>query len=465
MGRDFNAAIHNLFPAETLLAMGYDLKDLEDAGMLQKILFDSLAYQTRSRHQLSSLLTSLSDFGSGSKENVLTWNAGDEEESTTTLEAASTYQVTTGTGAATIALAMQTLVVDNHIMLHDFDGTDFWEVVLQISTIGTIGSGTYTVSTVSSRTSHATNTHTFLLASTQVTVVASTSPLDGRAGSPVTITPKLLDNYMERMRESGIIGSHTNSGMMNFDGSIGAQMKQKMKTFLERLNYTLAIRSSVTNPTTVAGNVGRMKGFQDFFNPADRTDEATFAGVDSGMTGVNAVFGAGTEIDRYELMDWLSNVAAYGSDSNSKMLAVTPAMALAMEQSLLKGVNVNVSEFRIPGSNKIWTGTTYELTTGTLHVVPDYSLQNTEMYVEDNSIHGTGSEANTKYWGVCFDPEFTKLVYKDAPADPVAPGIQRPAVRDVDSYGADSRVQQEANASLSLFVKRPETGGFVAWNH
>ena len=462
MGRDFNAAIHTLYPAATLLAMGYDLKDLEDANMLQKILFDSVAYETRSRHQLSSILTSLSDFGSGYKENIIRWNAGDEEESTTSL-ATSTYAVTTGTGAATITLAMETLVVGNHIMLHEFNGSNFFEVVLEITAIGTLGSGTYTVSTISARTDHATNTHTYTIAGTQVTLVASTSALDGRAGAPVTITPKLIDNYMERIRESGVIGSHTNSGMMNFDGSIGSQMKQKMKTFLERLNYTLALRYGSTDPSTVAGNVGRMKGFQEFFNPADRTASATYGGVASGMTGVNGVLSSGSEIDRYELMDWLSNVVAYGSDANTKVLATTPEMALAIEQSLLKGVNVNVNEFTLPGSNKIWKGTTYELTTGTLNVVPDYSLQNSQMFVQDNSITNTTS-TNTKYWGICFDPEYTKLVYKDAPADPVSPGVQRPAVRDVDSYGADSRVQQEANASMSLFVKRPETGGFVAWD-
>jgi len=466
MGRDFNAAIGEIFPADELLKMGYDLKDLADANMLNKILFDKMAYETRNRNQLASILTSLSDFSMGSPETMVTWNAGDEEASTTELTAPYTVTGPAGTGAATIGLAIDSLVDGNYVLLHEANGAgpQVNEVLLRINDIKS--AGVYPVTVIEARsTTTPLPTRVYAVATTQVSVLATTTQLDGRAGDPNTIVPVVIGNYMERIRESGIVGTHTNAGNMNFDGGINAQMRLKMKTFLERLNLTLALRQMDTNPQVVAGNVGRMKGFMNFFNPWDRTASMTDTiGNPTGMTGKNAVFSAGGTIDRGEIEDWLVHQVAYGSESNEKILVGTPDFINKIYRSLLTDVTVNQNEFRLPGSAKVWKGITIELITGTLHLVPDFSLQNTEMYIQDNTIHGdsaTPTAANTKNWGICIDPKFTKLIYKDAPADPVDAGIQKPAIRNVDSYGADSRVQKEANASLTLWIKRSETGGFV----
>lgn len=460
MSRNLNSDINHIFSGTELFDMGYDLKDLNDVNMLEKVLFDKMAFETRNRNQIASLLTSISDFNSGVTSINLRWNAGDEEASTTLLSAASPFD---SSSDVLIYLDIDSLVDGNYVMLHDYDGTDYYEVVVAIrSKKGETVAGAYVCAVVagSFKTSvlPVVASYIFAVASAQVTVVNTTTPLDGRATDPNFITPVMVQNYMERIRESTIIGTHTNAAPLNFNGTAQNQARIKMRTFLERLNLTLALRDFSTDPETVAGNVGRMMGFSGMFNPADRA--ATF----NGMKGRNAVFTNGTTLDKGEIVDWVQYVMAYGNESQTKVVVGTPKFIQMVFESMMSGVTVQAQSFRVPGSAKLWQGLMVETVYGNLLLLPDYSLQGSAKYIQDNTIFGgsaTPTATNTNLWGVCFDTEYTKLVYRDVPGDPKDPGVQKPAIRPVDSYGRDTREQTEANAELTLFLKRPETGGYI----
>jgi hypothetical protein len=82
------------------------------------------------------------------------------------------------------------------------------------------------------------------------------------------------------------------------------------------------------------------------------------------------------------------------------------------------------------------------------------------MYIEDNCMNDT-VDLDTKDWGICIDPQFTKLVYRNVPADPVNPGIQSPKILDVDLSSNNSNRVKEITCELTLMIKRMEVGGYI----
>ncbi len=464
MSRDYNEGINEIFTTENLFEMGYDLKDLADANMLPKIMYDKLAYESRNRAQLSALLSTLSNFGSGRKEATVRWTAGDEEASTSANLATTTISfamiASPGSGVV-LNIDLHSLVPGNYVMIQEYSSGETYKAVLLITSKWATGG--YTGSLVKTwTTSDATNvTFDFTVAS-QVTVINSTTDMDGRANTANTIIPVALENYMERIRESRVIGSHTNNGYFNFDSGINAQMKSKMQTFLERLNLTLALRTGFVAPELTAGtSPSKMKCFMDIACNEDRTAHDTYGGVSNGMAGRNCVLTSASTVDKDEIEEYMDRISQYGSEDRSKIMIGTPSFVRMVWRAFMTdNVAINTTSFRIPGYTKLWKGVTIETMAGNLHMVSDYSLANTKIYVEDNS-EGSTAQANTANWGLVIDPKFVKLVYRDVPGDPDRPGVQSPKIVDVDSYGNDSRVTKEISAELTLIVKRPELIGYL----
>jgi len=454
MGYDFNKGMLNAFAGDEMFDPNYDLKDINDIDMLEARLFEKEAYNNRNTAQLSGLVSVLSNRTVGYESSTVTWSYGDMEESTTLMTdpGDATFDFDTATPDVNLYLDITSLVPGDFVFLHGYASSTYYDTLVKVTALRS-ATGYYVVEIVDFDTNDGVATSYNYEPSDvpQVTIHVATTEFDGRAGNPNFITPKLVKNYMERIRTSAAINTHTNADFLNFDGGIGAQMRLKLQTFYERLNHTLVERAFSQDAVAVTGNVGRMKTFKDFYGP-HKTDG----------DGFNVVFPS-TGITRPDFEDWVGLMGHYGSKQKEKVIVGTPAMIKAIYRLYESLLTIQVSEFKVPGSVQIWEGITLTLLTGKVHLLPDDSFYGKKITVIDNCIN-TAQISNTAKWAVVLDMDFTKFVYKDVPMDPNDPGVQSISVRPVDSYGRDSREQQEINAEMTLYLKNPLQGGYCSLN-
>lgn len=448
--RDANSAVGASYQGSALGQLGYNLKNIKDAGLLQNLIIDYMNLQDRNRSTFAKMMLTMSGKSRGIDGARAFWVAGDENASTTTVAVA--FNTATSSHCK---LGLQNLQAGNRIFLVFTTGSTVYHQV-EIKLEGAWTSAGYPFSVISYWESSS-GTSATVPTTADVTILTNTQPLDGKSPAPTTRLPKVIGNYFERVRESAVIGTHTNAdNTIIGDRSLGYQMKLKYYELLERINYALYFKKDPIDPAVSATNTGEFGGLQHFFKPYDNTASVNdITGVATGMKGVNTVL-TGSSITRAQLEDALIPYMNYGSD---KWMFANPRMITSIWRTLFGGdAAMNYSMFKLAKSDKIWEGIPVDLATGTLWLMPDSSLTGRRLYVEDNIQDDSYVSFNTN-WGVIVDMEQTELLYSNVPEDG---GIQSLALRDVLLEGGSSNKQQEWNAQLSLKVKRPESGGFLA---
>lgn len=471
INRPVNEAVHNYFQGTVgstglLDYMGYDQKDLNDAGLLQRIFLDKSAWDTRNRHGISALMVYAAKKNSGVKGTVATWNAADEERSvlselTADFNTASSTTVSFGADDNELAIGA-------HVALTAYDdgtGTSeagFYHTLIKITSEPTVTTTSVYDCTIISRDLAGSETNYVYditggtTSEIQALVLTSTTPLDGTAPAGSFMAPKMMSNYMERVRESVNIGTHSNADALVFDASIANQAKIKFYSFLERLQNKLIYSSFGVNPQNTAGNIGHMNGLLHFYKP-HKTAENSYmndaAGNATKMRAFNKVFTGGT-FSRKEFETYLANVVSYGGFE--KIIFASPSMATELFYNLMPA-NAQTAQgtFVIPGTTKRWEAINITLGTGIIHVIPLFGTRGQKMNIWDNT-DDDSLFTTTDKWGIVYDSANTELLYHDVPEDG---GIQSPSLRDVNLPMDDSRKMKNWNTELSLYLKRPEVGG------
>lgn len=449
--RDPNAGVGTSYNGVSIGQLGYNLKDINDAGLLQKIIIDYMTIQDRTRFSLAKFLLYMSNKTMGIEGARAYWTAGDENLSTTSVAAACNTA-----SASHIKLGLQNLQKDNRVRILALVSTEYYEIEIKLT--GPWTTNGYPFEIISFRTTGSGTTVTIPVTAT-VEIMTNTQPLDGKSPAPSTRFPKVIGNYFERVRESIVIGTHTMADKtMIMDRTAEYQLKVKYYELLERLNYALYFKSAPVDPALSTRGEGEFGGLQHFFNNFDRTASVSdIQGNATGMKGVNTVL-EGTSISRAQLEDALIPYQNYGTD---KMLFAPPKFITKIWRGMFgTETSMNYSKFTLARSDKIWDGIPVELATGTLWLMPDTSLTGRKVYIQDNVTDDSLAYSGTD-WGVIVDGEHTDLMYSDVPDDG---GVQTIAPRDVMLEGGTSNKQKEWNTQISLKVKRPETGGFICLN-
>ena len=240
---------------------------------------------------------------------------------------------------------------------------------------------------------------------------------------------------------------------MAFDSSTSVAMGKKMETYLTRINNMLATNAFSSDPTVIAGNIGRPKPFINFYFPHDRTASV------QGMKGKNVVFTNSSILDKDEIEDAITKVSYYGE--GDKILIGTPAFIARVYRSLAADPQIRISMdgFKLPGSEYIWDGITVKTHTGLIHLVADFTLEGKQMALEDNCLN-TALGINTVLWGLVIDTVDCKIVFRDVQDDKFFPGLQVPTIKPVETSRNSSVNETEINSEFMLYVRRPEVGGY-----
>jgi hypothetical protein len=450
--RDPNTGVGQSYNGVALGQLGYNLKDINDDGLLQKVIIDSMTLKERNRYALAKMLLFMSNKSMGVEAARAYWTAGDENLSTTTVAAACNTL-----SATHIKLGLQNLQSGNRVRILCLVSTYYYEIELKLTSAWTANG--YTFEQISFRTTHASATSVTIPTTATVEVMTNTQKLDDKSPAPTTRFPKVIGNYFERVRESVVIGTHTMADKsMIMDRSMEHQMNMKYYELIERLNYALYFKNAPIDPALSTDNSGEFGGLQYFFNNFDRDASIEdIKGNATGMKGINTVM-EGTSISRSTFEDALIPYMNYGTD---KWLFANPRFITKIFRAMFgTDAVMNYEKFSLNRSDKIWDGIPVELATGTIWLMPDHSLTGRKVYIEDNVTDTTLSYSGTD-WGVIIDAECTDILYSDVPDDG---GIQTLAPRDVMLEGGTSNTQREWNTQLSLMVKRPETGGFICLN-
>lgn len=86
--RNSNSAVGTTYAGVALGQLGYNLKDIQDESLLQKIIIDYMTLNDRNRFSLAKMLLYLSNKSMGVEGARVFWTAGDENLSTTTVTTA-----------------------------------------------------------------------------------------------------------------------------------------------------------------------------------------------------------------------------------------------------------------------------------------------------------------------------------------------------------------------------------------
>lgn len=435
--------------------IGYDVKNLQDLGLLNKYVLDNMWFENRNRSALAKFLGYMSNQNTMSfNANKFSWVIGDEEASKTTLNSAFTN------GTSTHLDLVDQSFLPGYVVRIAGTATYYAEVTVRLTSKYLTGSG-YTYEQLNYQDSNSGTSIAFPTTSS-VNLMASTIEYHSMSPDGKTVFPKTMYNVMERMRESVVLGKRSNTAEMIYRNDMQTQLRSKWNAFAEKLNYSLYFGNMITDPTTTAGDLGRMGGFSYFLQP-----HVTAKNVQSitDMGGTNIVF-RGTTIDRQSLELGMIDFTNYGNSSDLYVFA-NPEMCMKIWYGCMRDVAMTSSIFKVPGTEYLWDGYTIQLATATLRLIPDRSLLGVQKYVVTSELCSsqvgyTGSTANTGTnntdWALVINPAMVNLAYLNSPEEG---GVQSPKPYTVDLYGRKNIDQMEYDATMSLVVKRPESCGFI----
>ena len=81
--RDANSAVGISYQGSALGQLGYNLKNIKDAGLLQSLIIDYMNLQDRNRSTFAKMMLTMSGKSRGIDGARAFWVAGDENASTT----------------------------------------------------------------------------------------------------------------------------------------------------------------------------------------------------------------------------------------------------------------------------------------------------------------------------------------------------------------------------------------------
>lgn len=353
-------------------------------------------------------------------------------------------------------------LVDTAGLLNDdgltTDETGFIWAVCRIDSVGASGVYDVIVLNQSMAAADSTKTNAFLPATTIVYKISSATDYDAEARKWLGLKPEMMSNVMQRARDTIGQGDWAMSEHFVVDMTLEHQTRHAFNLFATKQNLQLYGNQLAKSSASGSQDYGTSGGYEYFYNGFGHTMSS--ANVTNGLiasanyAGINVV-SSSTTFTAAVIEAWVEKLikkgsktkVIVGSPTNIKAIYNVYRAYIAIQRENVKGLmGLDADLFKL---------NTIDLPFGSIQLLVDYSIGSMTKHIAGNQ--GGGLSVDTTEWVMAVDvTQIAKIALE------VNGQSQMPHVRDIAKINNDSITKVEIDATDTLAVGDPETGGFLA---